>query len=104
MTTISIIKDVLIVLILCVNHIIESYSLFCFPPKLQNIPKVSKIVESGSDKQTIIEDMKRSRRIINNSLSNYTTNYKLCVVMNFGDNEVQTYDLQVDGCVDLSYS
>ena len=73
-----------------------------FSPELTKHPEsLSKLVQDGSDKQTIIEDMKRRGRIIDKALRSYTSNYNLCVVMNFGDNDVQTYHRDVEGTIDF---
>ena len=52
-------------------------------------------------KEYIIEEMKRRGKVIRDSLSKVTSNYKLVVIMNFGGNEIQTYDQSIEGTVDF---
>lgn len=52
-------------------------------------------------KDQIIEEIKHRGRIIRDSLNKVTSNYKLVVIMNFGGNEIQTYEQFIEGPVDF---
>jgi hypothetical protein len=82
------------------NSPLRKLFIVMFSPELTKHPEnLHYHYEIGSDKLTIMEDMKQRGRKIDEALKNYTSNYNLCVVMNFGNNEYQTYDFDVEGTI-----
>ena len=59
------------------------------------------MVENQIDKQTIIEEIKRNGRELDQELRNHTSNYQLVVIINFGGNEYQTYEQEVEGTLEF---
>jgi hypothetical protein len=53
-----------------------------------------KLLESGFSKEEIILDLKMRGNSINEVLMKRTNNYKLLIVMNFGNNEKQSFEME----------
>lgn len=64
------------------------------PGSTKHPTDVYKMFEDGSSKEDIISNVKLRAHNLNNTLMNYTSNYKLLVVMNFGNNDKQSFEMQ----------
>jgi hypothetical protein len=67
------------------------------PGSTKHPSDVYKLFENGSSKDGIILDLKGRGENLNNTLMNFTNNYKLLVVMNFGDNDKQSFEMEHSG-------
>lgn len=82
------------------------------PEKTKHSSDVFKIFEKIGieNKKDIILNLKERAKKLNNTLINLTNNYKLLVVMNFGGNDVQSFEMELMGNIHfltlntLSYS
>jgi len=73
-----------------------------FSPENTKHPKdLSQMFEDGDSKENIIEVMKQKGRDLNNVLTKHTRDYTLTVIMNFGGNETQSYDLEPEGTIEF---
>ena len=64
------------------------------PGSTKHPTDVYKLFENGSSKEDIILDLKRRGENLNNTLMNHTHNYKLLIVMNFGNNDAQSFEME----------
>jgi len=73
-----------------------------FSPESTKHPKdLSDLFESGQSKDEIINTMKLKGRELNTELCKHASNYKLLVIMNFGNNETQSYEMEPEGSIDF---
>lgn len=80
----------------------EKLFIMMFSPFVTKYPiDLHEMIERGDDKSLIIERMKQKGRNVMNALEKITNNHKLCVVMNFGDNERQTFKMEHEGRIDF---
>lgn len=77
------------------------FLMFISPEKTKHPHSISQMVENQVDKQTIIEEIKRNGRELDHELRNHTSNYQLVVIINFGGNEYQTYEQEVEGTLEF---
>ena len=69
------------------------------PGSTKHPTDVYKMFEDGSSKEDIIVDLKRRGENLNNTLKKFTHNYKLLIVMNFGNNDKQSFEMEHVGNV-----
>ena len=67
------------------------------PGSTKHPTDVYKMFGDGSSKEDIILDLKRRGQNLNNTLTNFTNNYRLLVVMNFGNNDKQSFEMEHSG-------
>jgi hypothetical protein len=67
------------------------------PGSTKHPTDVYNMFENGSSKEDIIRNLKVRGENLNNTLMNFTNNYKLLVVMNFGDNDKQSFEMDYVG-------
>jgi hypothetical protein len=67
------------------------------PGSTKHPADVYKMFEDGSSKEDIIANLKFRGETLNNTLMKFTHNYKLLIVMNFGNNEKQSFVMEHHG-------
>ena len=73
-----------------------------FSPEKTKWPlDLSQMMEEGRDKSEIMEVMKQKGRNINNALRKVAVNYKLSVIMNFGNNPIQSFNVEHEDGMDF---
>lgn len=69
-----------------------------FSPEQTNHPtQVGEMFKNGIDKEVIIQELKQRGRRLNEVLGTKTSNYKLLIVMNFGNNPSQSFNIECEG-------
>jgi len=69
------------------------------PNSTKHPADVYKMFEDGSSKEDIIANLKFRGETLNNTLMRFTHNYKLLIVMNFGNNEKQSFVMEHHGYI-----
>jgi len=77
------------------------FLMFISPENTKHPKSISDMVENEVDRNLIMDEIKRRGRRLDQELSKHTSNYKLVVITNFGGNEYQTYEQDVEGTVDF---
>jgi len=67
------------------------------PGSTKHPTDVYKMFENGSSKEDIITNLKLRGEKLNDTLKKFTNNYKLLIVMNFGNNEKQSFEMEYMG-------
>lgn len=69
-----------------------------FSPESTNHPTyMGEKFKNGIDKEVIIQELKQRGRKLNEVLRTKTSNYKLLIVMNFGNNPSQSFNMEWEG-------
>lgn len=86
---------------LCDSQEKKLFIFFLSPENTKHPTDLSLMMESGSTKESVIEVMKQQGRELNTELTKHTSNYRLVLIMNFGDNETQTHNFEQEGYIDF---
>ena len=79
----------------------EKLFIMMYAPGLTKHPtEVYKLFEQEVSKEDIIADIRLRGQNLNSTLMNFTNNYKLLIVMSFGNNDKQSFELDRNGSVD----